>query len=434
MTEQGTKENKLPDDFFYNIYLHAGDGIFLINQQGVMVEMNPRGCEILGCSREELLGQPVLKFQPADEIENIQKKLALLAIEKLVTTESAFIRKDGSRVPVEITGKMLSNGFIVGMLRDVSYRKPSEQALLESEQKFRSLVEHSPDGILIVDEQGSIIEWNHGQEEITGLKRADALGRKIWDVQSQLTPAEYRSEETMEGLKKGTLAILRTGTGSMLNIALEARIQMPDGVIRTIEVMMYTYTTNHGFHVGSITRDITKRKQIEMLLEYLAMHDALTDLPNRQLFENRLLHAIERTRRDQNKILAVMMLDLDNFKELNDSRGHAYGDQALKIIGQRLQTCLRKSDTAARMGGDEFALINEAIADVEGIRSIANKVLRTISAPMEIEGSMFTLTVSIGISVFSPATNTVTTLLRQADIALYKAKESRNCYQFYNVP
>jgi diguanylate cyclase (GGDEF)-like protein len=195
--------------------------------------------------------------------------------------------------------------------------------------------------------------------------------------------------------------------------------------------MTYTYHTGRGYHVGSITRDITNRKQVEMLLEYLAMNDALTDLPNRQLFENRLQHALDRAKRDPGKILAVMILDLDNFKEVNDTYGHAYGDQVLKIIGQRLQGCLRKSDTAARMGGDEFALINEGVTDFEGISLIAGKVLEVISQSMEIEGRPIQLTASIGISVYNSNNQDVTLLLRQADLAMYQAKRTRNGYRFF---
>jgi PAS domain S-box-containing protein len=137
------RDKNFSEEFFCNIFLQAGDGIFLINEQSRMIEMNPRGCEILGYSREELLGQPVLSFQPEDEIAHILEKLSKLAVEKLVVTESVFLRKDGTRIPVEITGKLLSDNHIIGLLRDISERKQSERVLRESEEKFRSLVEQS---------------------------------------------------------------------------------------------------------------------------------------------------------------------------------------------------------------------------------------------------------------------------------------------------
>jgi diguanylate cyclase (GGDEF)-like protein/PAS domain S-box-containing protein len=398
-----------------------------------MIEMNPRGCEILGYSREELQGQHVLKFQPVDEIDHMAKKLALLVTEKLITTESVFLRKDGSRVLVEITGKLLSNNQIIGLLRDITERKHAEQALVDSEQKYRSLVENSPDGIVVVDEAGYIVEWNHGQEEITGLKRSAVIGKPAWEIQYQVSPDEVRSRIQIDDLKQKVLHVITAGHGPGVNELTERTFQLPDATRRNVEIMTYTYRTNLGYRVGSVTRDISKRKQIEMLLEYLAMHDPLTDLPNRQLFEDRLRHALDRAQRDQSKILAVMMLDLDNFKEVNDVHGHACGDQVLKIVSQRLQNTLRKSDTAARMGGDEFALINEGVADLEGIRSIANKILQTISNPLEIEDQVFQLTASVGISVYSFNGEDVSALLRHADIAMYQAKRAHNSYQFYNI-
>jgi diguanylate cyclase (GGDEF)-like protein/PAS domain S-box-containing protein len=427
------QENKLSEEFFQNIFLQAGDGIFLISERGIMIEMNPRGCEILGYSREELQGQHVLKFQPVDEIDHMAKKLALLVTEKLITTESVFLRKDGSRVPVEITGKLLSNNQIIGLLRDITERKLAEQALVDSEQKYRSLVENSPDGIVVVDETGHIVEWNHGQEEITGLKRSDAIGKPAWDIQYQVSPDEVRANIVIDNLKEKVLRVITSGHGHGINELTERTFQLPDGTRRNVEIMTYTYRTNLGYRVGSVTRDISKRKQIEMLLEYLAMHDPLTDLPNRQLFEDRLRHALDRADRDRSGTLVVMMLDLDNFKEVNDVHGHACGDQVLKIVSERLQTTLRKSDTAARMGGDEFALIHEGIADVEGIHSIAHKILQTISNPLEIEDQVFQLTASVGISVYSFNGEDVSALLRHADIAMYQAKRARNSYQFYNI-
>ena len=424
--------NAVSEEFFQSIFSQAGDGIFLIDDQGAMIEMNPRGCEILGYSREELLGQPVMKFHPADELDHIQEKLASLATEKRVTTESAFIRKDGTRVPVEITGKMLSNHQIIGLLRDISERKQAGQALIDSERKFRSVVEQSPDGIFMVDEAGSVVEWNHGQENISGLKRDDVMGKPIWDIHWKLLPEELRSDVLLENLKQNFKEVLDSGRGPGLNLPYEATFQLSDGVYRNVEIMMYTYKTNVGQRIGGIVRDITERKQAERRLEYLAMHDMLTDLPNRQLFQDRLNLALDRARRESHGFLAVMLLDLDNFKEVNDRYGHAYGDQLLKIAARRLQTCLRKSDTAARMGGDEFTLIIEGLADLDGCKLIAQKVLKTLSQPMEIEGKSIRVTASVGISLLMPESDNAATLLRKADIAMYHAKRFRNCYQFHH--
>jgi len=426
--------NQFSEEFFQNIFSQAGDGIFLIDEQGNMVEMNPRGCEILGYSREELLGQPVLRFQPADEVPHIQEKLAQLGVKKLVTTESAFIRKDGVRIPVEITGKLMSNNQIIGLLRDISERKQAVQALIDSEQKFRSLVERSPDGIFTVNEDGYITEWNEGMEKISGLKRSLALEKFVWDIHYTLLPEELHTDSMLESLNHTYMKILETGQGLELNTPRETIFQLSDGVYHNVEVVLYTYETIIGYRIGGIVRDSTGRKQTERRLEYLAMHDVLTDLPNRQLFQDRLESALARVRRKSSGTLAVMLLDLDNFKEVNDSYGHAYGDQLLKIAALRLQTCLRKSDTAARMGGDEFTLIIEEVADLEKCIFIAQKVLDAISLPMDVEGKSLKVTASIGISLLTPESDDAVTLLRKADIAMYQAKRTRNCFKLYNHP
>lgn len=432
LPDTSKSENELSKEFLQTIFAQAGDGIFLIDEQGVMIEMNPRGCDILGYSRDELRGQPVFKFQPVEEIDRVLKKLAQLSVDKLVTAESVFLRKDGVRVPVEITGKLISNNQIIGMLRDITERKQTEQALIESEQKFRSLVEHSPDGIVIVDENGFIVEWNQGEEETTGLKRSEVLGRYIWDVQFQVIPEKFRSSMSLADLKQMTLEILRTGQGPGFNQPVEKTLQLPGGGSRNVEIMAYTYETTLGYRIGSVTRDITRRKQVEMLLEHLAMHDVLTDLPNRQLMQDRLEHALEQAKREQHGVVAVMMLDLDHFKEINDSCGHSCGDHILRVAGQRLQTCLRKSDTAARMGGDEFILIMTDVKGSENCTLIAQKVLDILSQPIHVDGREFKITASIGISLFSPKNQEAASLLRQADIAMYQAKHSRNCYRLYD--
>lgn len=430
--EKSLSGSELTEEFFQNIFMQAGDGIFLIDEQGRMVEMNPRGCEILGYPKEELLGQPVMKFHPPDEIERIMGGLARLASEKLIIMESAFIRKDGVRIPVEITGKQLSNNYIIGLLRDITERKQAERIMSESEEKFRKLVEHSPDGITLVDEYGMIVEWNRGQEKLTGMTRADTLGRPIWEVQLALHPEEARSNAMLEMFKQETFGLLRINSDANLDLPIEKLIQLPDKTYRNVEIMRYTYKTEVGFRMGCISRDITRRKQIELLLEYRAMHDVLTDLPNRQLLQDRLEHGLEYHKREQRGMVAVIMLDLDHFKQVNDTYGHACGDQVLKIMGHRLQSCLRKSDTAARMGGDEFTLVIADVKNAESTMTLAQKILSTVSEPMEIEGNTLQLTASIGISLFDSDEYEAATLLRHADIALYQAKQTRNCYKLYD--
>jgi len=422
---------EISGEFFQTIFMEAGDGIFLIDEQGRMLEMNPRGCEILGYSRAELLGQPVMKFHPPDEIERIIGGLARLAEERLIIMESAFIRKDGVRIPVEITGKMLSNNYIIGLLRNITERKQAEQVLRENEEKFRALVEHSPDGVILVDENGNIIEWNRGQEKISGLKKSAVLGKTIWQVQLDLLPEHHRSDVKYIELRTDTQEILRSGIGASLNEPFEMEIRSGNDSVKTVEIVRYSYKTHFGYRMGCILRDVTRRKQFETILEHHALHDFLTDLPNRRLLQDRLEHGLARSKREQHGMVAVMIIDLDHFKQINDTFGHAAGDQVLRITGQRLQNCLRKSDTAGRMGGDEFTLVIADVRGEESCRVLAQKLLSTLSEPMEINGKNVQVTASIGICLDDADDRESATLLRQADIALYQAKQYRNCYKIY---
>jgi diguanylate cyclase (GGDEF)-like protein len=182
-----------------------------------------------------------------------------------------------------------------------------------------------------------------------------------------------------------------------------------------------------------------ERKRMEVSLHYMATHDDLTGLPNRKLFRDRLTHAIERARRLRNGKagkweLAVMLLDLDNFKVANDTYGHAQGDLLLQGVTERLRNCVRESDTVARMGGDEFTLIFENVNGADDAELLAKKVSATFEQPVQLGDRLFPVTASIGISLYPRDGQDPETLLSHADIAMYTAKRSKqaNTYSFYH--
>ena len=179
-----------------------------------------------------------------------------------------------------------------------------------------------------------------------------------------------------------------------------------------------------------------ERKRFESRLEYMATHDDLTGLPNRQMFNFTLGLALERARRGQHNqnrggLVAVMLLDLDNFKQINDTFGHLEGDKLLSAVATRLQSCMRKSDTVARMGGDEFTLVLENISDQDDSIITAQKVLASLSEPFDLQDGKLHTSASIGISLYPGDGLTPESLLQHADIAMYQAKQTRNCYHFY---
>jgi diguanylate cyclase (GGDEF)-like protein len=183
-------------------------------------------------------------------------------------------------------------------------------------------------------------------------------------------------------------------------------------------------------------RYAVERKRLEDRIYYLATHDELTDLPNRALFYDRMNHALAHAERNGNpssekQQVAVLLLDLDHFKTVNDTLGHMSGDKALRAVGQRLRECLRKSDTIARFGGDEFAILIEGFAAGCDAAAVARKILMSLSAPFVVDGREFSLSTSIGISLYPAEGDDGESLFKNADIALYRAKEQRNRYVFY---
>jgi diguanylate cyclase (GGDEF)-like protein/PAS domain S-box-containing protein len=423
--------------------------VFVVGTKSrTILACNPAVERIFGYTEKELIGQST-EFMYVDRFayEQYPQKLnESLNSTGAYHTELQMRRKDGGIFPVEITETSLLDGAgnrigVVSVVRDITERKRIEEALLASESKFRSLVEQSPYGILVVDELGNILEWNTGQEEISGLLRSDVLGRPVWDVQFQIMPDEFKSSYNHTVMMESTLDILKYGRGPDLNQPMETEIQLPNGTRRNIEIVMYSYKTTNGYQLGSITRDVTERKLAEIRMEYLATHDELTDLPNRYLYRDRLKLAIERARRVRNDrpvngevLIAVMLLDLDNFKFINDSFGHDEGDRVLKIVAARLNDSVRKTDTIARMGGDEFVLIHENLASIEDVMQVARKILANLSEPVRMASFEHQITASVGISLYPMDGEDDVTLLKQADIAMYRAKRTRNNFEFYQLP
>lgn len=311
-------------------------------------------------------------------------------------------------------------GRAVHLARIAIERERSEQALKESEGRFRQLIENGSDIITIVDAQGAIryaspstarlLGHNMTDIGITGLfelVHPDDIG----DVRAAFVEIVARPEE---------------------QVSTAFRLRHQDGRWRYVEAIasnMLDVAGIRGIVINS--RDITARKQAEEQLDYLAYHDALTELPNRLLYNNRLYRAIEQARRDD-KMVGVLFLDLDRFKIINDTLGHALGDVLLRSVAGRLAKVIRPCDTVSRWGGDEFTFILPNLSrTMEAIRA-ADRVVNALSEPFSIQGQELYITGTVGISLFPGAGEDVVALVRNADAAMYRAKErGTNYYQVY---
>ncbi|TFG91336.1 MAG: sensor domain-containing diguanylate cyclase, partial [Syntrophobacterales bacterium] len=303
-----------------------------------------------------------------------------------------------------------------GLSRDVTQQKQAERALKESEERYRTLFEKTASPIMITDPEGRFIDWNRAALEFLECTREKLPEKNIHDF----LPPEPRKDGA--GKEKDSWRRDRT---------VEAEYLIGEK-IKILELSMTPAVLNERDVVFGVGKDITERKQIEERLAYMAMHDQLTGLPNRALFGDRLEIELEKSRRN-NKMLAVILCDLDRFKGVNDTLGHGVGDLLLKELGHRLKGCLRKSDTVARMGGDEFFMLLCDIKSEKDADIIADKVLEAIRRPFVLDSNEIHVTASLGVAFYPKDGNDVETIIKNADIAMYEVKGSgRDHYRHYS--
>jgi diguanylate cyclase (GGDEF)-like protein/PAS domain S-box-containing protein len=307
---------------------------------------------------------------------------------------------------------------VICMDIDITERRESE---LRAHQ-LSSVVEHTADAVIITDHRGAIEYVNPAFEDITGYRREEAVGR---------TPALIKSGRHDPDFFRELWETIRAGQ-VYRNVLINRR---KDGSVYYEEKTITPLRGEDGSitHFVSTAKDITERMQTQERLQYLAYHDVLTELPNRMLLMDRLEHALARVRWTGRQ-LAVLFLDLDRFKVINDTLGHDFGDRLLQVMAARLRGCVREGDTVARVSGDEFAILLEDLASTEDVVLVARKILDTFAQPFEVFQRELFITTSIGIAVHPADGEDASLLLKHADTAMYRAKEhGRNNYQFYSA-
>lgn len=299
----------------------------------------------------------------------------------------------------------------------------AEEELLESEEKFRKISASAQDAIVMMDSAGDISYWNPASERIFGYSNEEAIGKGLHAL--IVPPAQQNA------FKEGFEKFKKTGEGPVLGKTLEVSALKRSGAEFPVEVSISAVLIKGGWHSIGIIRDITERKRSEETIRHMAYHDHLTGLPNRLLLNDRLDQALAMGRR-HSYLVAVLFLDIDRFKVINDTLGHALGDELIKAAAERLRKQLRGTDTVARLGGDEFTVLLQDINGIEGVTKVAENIFSIFKEPFNIKGHELFLTVSIGISVYPDDGADRETLLKNADIAMYLAKdEGRNAYRFY---
>jgi diguanylate cyclase (GGDEF)-like protein/PAS domain S-box-containing protein len=303
----------------------------------------------------------------------------------------------------------------------------AEQALWASETYLNAILRYSPALISVKDLDGNVVLASEHFKQMANIDEAGFVGKNVFDVYPKDVAQSICDIDTATKNKQQTYEV-------------ELDLMHKDGSLHTYLMVKFPLRNkeNNVFGVCTIGTDISERKLAENALReqqsrlnYMAFHDALTALPNRSLFYDRIYHGLARARRANSKV-ALMLLDIDRFKNINDSLGHDAGDLLLKAIATRLNEGVRDMDTVARLGGDEFVVVLEGVHDIEDVSFVANKLLVTLARPLEISGHEITSTVSIGVSIFPDDGSDTDELLKNADIAMYKAKEAgKNNCQFY---
>lgn len=298
--------------------------------------------------------------------------------------------------------------------------KVVEDELHESDERFRLMFRSAVELIHLVDKSGLILKTNPASLDITGYTEEDMLGKHLADFFTLLSQKNFETQWSKlltEGeCRQETEFICKDGAVLILDCVGSA-IHDENGIIKSFLI---------------IQRDITERKQMEEIIRHQATHDTLTGLPNRMLFMDHLTLAINHARRFGG-MLAVMFMDIDFFKSVNDTLGHNIGDKLLRSIASRLKTCVRDTDTFARIGGDEYNILLTQISGAEDAAIIANKLISKIKPVFLIDGHGLSITTSIGISIYPNNGEDAETLLKHADIALYHVKEhGRDNYAVYD--
>ncbi|TAK89866.1 MAG: EAL domain-containing protein [Burkholderiaceae bacterium] len=334
---------------------------------------------------------------------------------KVIGTLEFFSRRIQQADP-----NILQNGRFIGrQISQFFQRRRAEAALRESEQHFRSLVEQAADGFYVFDAAGQLVDVNQCACDSLGYTRTELLSLHVSAIDAG------SSEEDRRML----YARILEGTP----IALESQYRRKDGQTFPVEIRISSIAISGQQHFLALVRDVTDRRRLQDHIHHLAYHDALTGLPNRAMFSRTLNHVLARARR-QNKQLALLFIDLDRFKNINDTLGHDNGDRLLQEITRRLLSSLREIDMVARFGGDEFVVLLEDMVDVNHATTVANKILAAIDQEYQLNYQPVHVTTSIGISLFPHDGADESTLMKHADIAMYQAKaEGKNGYRFYSA-
>ncbi|MGE0625405.1 MAG: PAS domain S-box protein, partial [Pseudomonadales bacterium] len=415
------------EEKFQQVFRRSPDGIVILRQKDLTIyDINDSFLLAAQYSREELIGKTLYELSVFADHDALEQATDALSHQGFFSNrEMVFHTKNGFRVESLVSATYVEIGnepCILCIAKNVNELRRAEEKLRESEQRFRSAFENSPVGILLVDLKGNVFQANNFAMEMLGFEKRSLEGNHV----SRLVPQEDRNQlkETLRRLVSGRDDTVRT----------ECRMLREDkGEIWTTlhAVVQRDSSGNPGYLIAQIA-DITEMKSNRSKMERMAFYDTLTNLANRRLFYDRLGQAVDHAQRSRH-LSALLFLDLDQFKRVNDTLGHEVGDVLLQEVSTRLTSCVRKEDTVARLGGDEFTVLLFDIKSPSDASFVADKILNALRQPLNISGHQLVITTSIGITIVPQDGTDPNSLMKNADLAMYRAKEhGRNTYHFYS--
>ena len=411
----------------------APDAMVVVNQGGEIVLLNVQAEKQFGYRRDELLGQQVTNIIPegfaerliADDLRSAEDALA----QQIGTgIELSARRKDGTEFPIEIMLSPLESAeqiLVTAAIRDISVRKTMEEALFVEKERAQVTLNSIGDGVASTDISGKITFLNFVAENMTGWSWREAAGRPMEEV---LRIVDGTSRETIPNPMD-----MAVGQDRTVHLPSNSLLIRRDGLEIPIDDAVSPIHDREGQATGAVIvfRDVSAARVMALQMTHSAEHDFLTGLPNRMLVNDRISQAIALAAR-HSKQVAVLFLDLDGFKHINDSLGHPIGDKLLQSIARRLVQCVRTSDTVSRQGGDEFVVLLSETDHWEDAAFIARRMLLAVAEAHPIDQHDLHITTSIGVSVYPDDGGDAETLIKNADTAMYQAKENgRQSYQFF---
>ncbi|WP_434562376.1 PAS domain S-box protein [Pseudomonas sp. Z5-35] len=433
ITDQVEREQSLAasEEKFATLFQVSPDPICVTHQDdGRFLEINSSFTQTFGWAANDVLGRSAEEIGLWDASGSSLQRIERVIREQSLSNVAMVVHhKNGQPLTCVISSRQINVGnqpCIVTTLRDITQQQRSEAALKASEEKFAKAFHSSPDAITITElESGRYLEVNDGFCRLTGYRADEVIGHTVYEV------GIWAEEKQRAAL----LAELQL-KGRVLHQEMLGRNKR--GETLTVEVSVEPITLNETACLLLTARDVSLLRNAEAQIRHLAYHDPLTNLPNRALLLDRLSQQIALLKR-HNLRGALLFLDLDHFKHINDSLGHPVGDTVLKIITARLEASVRLEDTVARLGGDEFVVLLSGLEGTRGavtqqVQTLADTLRELLSEPMFLDGQRLQVTPSIGMALIPDHGSTPTDLLKRADIALYRAKDSgRNTSQMFHA-